>query len=293
MTEIDWHEVVRLSAERTKADRALDTPAGMIATAPLIENMPIALWQVDARPPGAIFQRLRELGITDVAAYLAEHPGLIELAASTVKVLHANRAAMDLTGAPDRALLLESVSPIFSESRDAAARLMCARYAGALSHLDQFTLRRFDGSSIEVLLLVTYPAPPETLDKTFLIALDVTERRARLERSDPGASPKGVGGQAETRELVSLLAHEIRQPLSAISAYGQALIRWLDRPDFDRERANQILQRIIDSTEIANDVVARVQAMAVDVPEAMGMIEANDAIRAALKDLSGNIKPIR
>lgn len=272
---------------RQFVDRSAADPSGdrqqthMMARAPLIEQMPIALWQVDARPPGAIFARLREMGISDLAAYLQDRPELIDLAASTVRVLHANWAAMELTRAPDRAWLMESVKPIFAESRDAAGRLMCARYAGALSHLDQFTLRRFDGTCVEVLLLVTYPAPPELLDNTFLIALDVTEQR----RAGSGLS----GEQDDRKELASLLVHEIRQPLGAISAYGQALIRWLDRPDFDRERAQSILRRIVESTEIANEVVAKVQLIASQPPEAKGIIEAGAAIRAALKRLSTDL----
>jgi two-component system sensor kinase FixL len=44
----------------------------------LIHHLPVALWQVDTRGATAAFEQLKAEGITDIAAYLDEHPELVE-----------------------------------------------------------------------------------------------------------------------------------------------------------------------------------------------------------------------
>ena len=44
-----------------------------------------SVWQIDARPAGRIFDRLRASGITDIATYSDEHPELVELHARLYK----------------------------------------------------------------------------------------------------------------------------------------------------------------------------------------------------------------
>ena len=108
----------------------------------------------------------------------------------------------------------------------------------------------------------------ETQDSTSLIALDITERRraeAELRRLYVvGAQPSGTLG-----EPAASLAHEVKQPLGAISTYGQALLRWLDRPELDRARQRKLGQRIVDGIEMASQVVTLIKALASNAPPAM------------------------
>src|SRR5262249_12034592 len=64
----------------------------------LIHHMPTALWQVDARAAGEVFQRLRSEGVTDIASFLDAHAELVELAKDVVRVTEVNREAVALFG---------------------------------------------------------------------------------------------------------------------------------------------------------------------------------------------------
>lgn len=63
-------------------------------------------------------------------------------------------------------------------------------------------------------------------------------------------------------ELASGIAHEINQPLSAISSYAQASKRMLNSPDTDHtEVISQTLDKICEQALRANDVINRLRAI--------------------------------
>lgn len=63
-------------------------------------------------------------------------------------------------------------------------------------------------------------------------------------------------------ELAASIAHEVNQPLTAITSSGEACRRWLDRPVPDQNEALQSLDRIIASSCHASDVIRRIIALA-------------------------------
>jgi len=62
-------------------------------------------------------------------------------------------------------------------------------------------------------------------------------------------------------ELAASIAHEVNQPLAAITSSGEACRRWLDRPTPELSEALQALDRIIASSCRASDVISRVRAL--------------------------------
>ncbi len=62
-------------------------------------------------------------------------------------------------------------------------------------------------------------------------------------------------------ELAASIAHEVNQPLTAITSSGEACRRWLDRPEPDLPEALQSLDRIVASAGRASDVIGRIRAL--------------------------------
>lgn len=62
-------------------------------------------------------------------------------------------------------------------------------------------------------------------------------------------------------ELAASIAHEVNQPLTAITSSGEACRRWLDRPVPDLEEARQSLDRIIASACRASEVISRIRTL--------------------------------
>lgn len=63
-------------------------------------------------------------------------------------------------------------------------------------------------------------------------------------------------------ELAASIAHEVNQPLAAISTNGDACLRWIDRAEPDMEEARAAITRMLSDTRRASDVIRRIRALA-------------------------------
>jgi len=63
-------------------------------------------------------------------------------------------------------------------------------------------------------------------------------------------------------ELAASIAHEVNQPLAAVSTNGNACLRWLNRPEPDLLEARLALDRILQDTQRASEVIKRIRALA-------------------------------
>lgn len=63
-------------------------------------------------------------------------------------------------------------------------------------------------------------------------------------------------------ELAASIAHEVNQPLAAVSTNGNACLRWLNRPEPDLLEARLALDRILLDTQRASEVIKRIRALA-------------------------------
>jgi len=63
-------------------------------------------------------------------------------------------------------------------------------------------------------------------------------------------------------ELAASIAHEVNQPLTAITSSAEACRKWLDRPTPDLDEARSSLERIIASACRASEVIGGVRALA-------------------------------
>jgi len=63
-------------------------------------------------------------------------------------------------------------------------------------------------------------------------------------------------------ELAASIAHEVNQPLAAVTTNGNACMRWLNRSPPDLQEARMALERIVDDTRRASEVIRRIRALA-------------------------------
>lgn len=248
----------------------------------LLEHMPIALWQVDATSAGQVFEALRAQGVTDIAAYLVDHPELVEFACDTVMVSKVNRAAVHLLNGEGEAQFLKPVRYIFEATPQAAVRVMTAHYAGARNHVEELKVKTFDGRILDVLFLVTYPRPPEDLTTTFITMIDISDQlRAESELRQLQADFVHAARISTLGEMVASIAHEVKQPLAAIVTNGGAGLRWLAGGSVDRAAAR--IERIISSAEQANEIIQRIQGMAAKREPVWSDLDMNEVLDEALQ----------
>jgi C4-dicarboxylate-specific signal transduction histidine kinase len=79
-------------------------------------------------------------------------------------------------------------------------------------------------------------------------------------------------------ELAASIAHEANQPIAAIAADGEALVRWINRPDPDWNEARSSVQRMISEGQRAGEVIHKIRSVMRRVPERESTFDLNELI---------------
>ena len=83
-------------------------------------------------------------------------------------------------------------------------------------------------------------------------------------------------------ELAASIAHEINQPLTAISNNGNACLRLLANSSLDPEVLRQALEEIVSDGSRASAVLARIRAFIKKTPAVKQVVDINDMIQEVL-----------
>ena len=274
---------VRLSGTLNPASALLELEASQDRYRNMISSLPLPLLQVDARAAARIFDRLRSNGVTDIAAYTRDHPELVEIACDIVLVTDANKEAVALFGAKDRTELIGPVPFVFAGTPGAARRVTIAHFQGVRNHVEDFQIRTLDGRMLDVSLLMTFPVPGERHDTILMMMVDHTARltaEAKLRQVENdfhrAARLSTVG------ELTASIAHEVRQPLSAILTNAETSQRWLARDEPNLPKVQQLTERISASARRASDIIERIQDTAGKREPVRTRLDLNEVVRQAL-----------
>ncbi|NEH97048.1 PAS domain-containing sensor histidine kinase [Rhizobium leguminosarum bv. viciae] len=248
----------------------------------LIDNIPLPVWQVDARVMSGVIENLKASGIDDIEDYLAAQPDLVRFASEAVVVTEINDSAMRLFRGHRREDFLQDVSYLFTGTPAAASRVVMAHFAGGRNYSEEMKILTFDGELLDVLFYVTFPQYPEKLDKTLIMIIDVTEQR-RIERQlrKIEADFAHAARISALGELVTSIAHEVRQPLSVIVTDADTGIRWLARDEPNLPKVKSIMARIMENAHRANEVIRRIKGMAVKSDPVRDSVDINDIVREA------------
>lgn len=257
--------------------------AAAARNAQLIHYMPAALWQVDSRGAGQAFAELRARGVTDIARHLDAHPELIELAKDIVLVNDANLAAVELFRGKGAADLIRPVRYLFAGTPQMAKRVMIAQFEGRRSYTEEAKIVRLDGVTRDVIFSVTYPIAGELQDTTFILMEDVTDRRRTQEQLRRlQADYSHAARISNLGELATSIAHEVKQPLSAIITNAEASLRWLSKADPNVAKLTQLTTRISESAHRANEIIQRIRGMAAKHEPERTLIDIAKVIAEAL-----------
>jgi C4-dicarboxylate-specific signal transduction histidine kinase len=92
---------------------------------------------------------------------------------------------------------------------------------------------------------------------------DITRRRLAEDARDKTQSELAhVSRVASLGALTASIAHEVNQPLASILTRAETGLRWLDQPDPDFEKVQQVLKHVVRDARRAADIIDRVRTMA-------------------------------
>ncbi|OLC49630.1 MAG: hypothetical protein AUH82_00165 [Chloroflexi bacterium 13_1_40CM_4_65_13] len=145
---------------------------------------------------------------------------------------------------------------------------------------------RKDGSRVPV--LVAAAALGGNPIQVVAFVVDLRERKAAEEALLRAREELARVARVSTvGELAASIAHEINQPLAAVATYAGAAHLWLQRDPPNVERARDALQRTMQESEHAGEIVARVRALVKKAPPRTAAVDINSVIVEVL-DLSRN-----
>ncbi|WP_207080206.1 PAS domain S-box protein [Novosphingobium sp. KA1] len=189
--------------------------------------------------------------------------GINRVAARSL-VRDANAAAIQLFGvsAPDKLIghsLLRFHTPAAERS---LGRLLGALAAGQRDIEEEAQFLTETGAIVDVVLRLTVLEEDNNWSRLLMLAIDVTERYRMQRRLAQAQSELTEVNRATTLgQVAAFIAHEINQPLTAISAFASSGKRWLAREAPDAAEVADCLEKIALSGARAADVVARVRRL--------------------------------
>jgi PAS domain S-box-containing protein len=229
--------------------------------------------------------------VTDIGAYIDEHPDFVHQAMNATRLIDVNRRALRLFGASTREELLGPVVQFWRESAQTYRRLLEARFRDDNFELEA-RLSTVDGRTIQGLLFVMpYPSAFKTAGLVLAGFVDETDRAQ--------AQEKLIQVQAEFAraarismlgELTASIAHEVNQPLAAIVTNSETALRWLDRPEPNVAKVRELTQRVAEEAHRAATIIARVRAMASGRAPQLMTLSLHDVINDAIVFLTPEIK---
>jgi signal transduction histidine kinase len=90
--------------------------------------------------------------------------------------------------------------------------------------------------------------------------------------------------------LTASIAHEVNQPLAAITAHGGAARRWLGRTSPNVDEAARAIEGIIENAGRARDVIARIRSLARKADNEREVLDLNDIIREIIPLADGELR---
>jgi signal transduction histidine kinase len=227
----------------------------------LFEHMPIAMLQLDPQALAEMFRSLREQGVSDLGAYLDRNPDMLYRMMDLIIVEDVNDYAVRLFGARDRSEILGPSQSFWKKNPQTFRRAMESRFRGDPSFQQETELVTLDGRNIKVLFSAARLAGGTGLSLVGLI--DVTERaRAQEKLHQLQAEFAHAARLSVLGELTASIAHEVNQPLTALSINGETVLRWLDRAEPDLARIREKVLRMNADVARAADIITRIRAMA-------------------------------
>ena len=117
----------------------------------------------------------------------------------------------------------------------------------------------------------------------YAIARDITNLKQTQEQLHNLRSELALSSrQAAFGAMTASIAHEIKQPLGAISANAQAGLRWLKRSEPNHAEAEAALERIVSETARMDDIVTGIRSTFARKPKERSAIAIGSIVDEAL-----------
>lgn len=183
------------------------------------------------------------------------------------RVLYVNDAFCSMVGYPaERLVGVSSPMPYWPQGNDSHIEQVHRDVLAHGTSMDgvEVQFQHRDGHLLDVLI---HEAPLHTADGEHIgwmsSVLDISERkRAQAVAAQQQERLEATGRLVAVGEVASTLAHELNQPLGALSSFATGLLNKLNAGRISTEETAPVVQRIAGLAERAGRIIQRVNAIA-------------------------------
>lgn len=177
--------------ERKEAELAIEREGAKYRQ--IFDAAGVAIWEVDYSIVVRWLRRLRQRGVTNLAAHLRHKPQLVRRALRAARVCDVNTEAMHLTGALSKTQLLALPLHELLLDGERQFRQQLLALAGRRRNLEsEAAIRTATGEKRDIVLVVRFPNVAREFDSVLLCAQDVTQLVERRRRYELATSAGGV-----------------------------------------------------------------------------------------------------
>src|SRR5262245_54741226 len=249
----------------------------------LFRYMPVALQRIDIRGLGVLLETSGITSAPALAARLEHEPDFLRRAMECLVVNEVNDRALEMFGVRDAGELPATMARFWRDRPETFRRALENRLRGEQTFQEETRISAMDGRVLDVLVTIARPEAPSALGINFLGFVDITERVEAQEMLEQLQAEFAHAARISVLgELTASIAHEVNQPLAAITTNGEAGLRWLNRSEPNVAKTRELVQRIVNDARRAADIIARIRALATGRAPQQATLSLQDVIEDSM-----------
>lgn len=230
----------------------------------VFNTLAVAIVEHDFTPVAAEIRRLRESGVTDMRRYVEAHPDFVIRMRRLVRITDANATALRMMGAQSRADFVTRLDGFLPEEDESFADCIVAIDERRPLFENETVVCSLTGEPRHVLAAFSL-GPEASLHCVPGILLDISHRRGLeqqvLRTKEELAQVQRTGALAA---MSASIAHELNQPMAAISSFSEAARQWISRDPPDLRETSDALAGLGEAVNHARVVMQRVRTLVGD-----------------------------
>jgi PAS domain S-box-containing protein len=229
----------------------------------LFRAMAASFWELDVSEVREMLRNLRDSGVTDFEAYFDANPGFLREMIRRSRVIDVNDQTVAMFGGSKEELQVnvERIWP--EESNPYYAEAILHSIMGKPDYSCECKLSRLDGTRFDAQFTAAFPPKSFRMGPLILGIIDITARKKAEKMLEHVQAEFAHAARISVLgELTASIAHEVNQPLAAITANGEAGLRRLGQSEPGIEKARDLMTRMVADARRAAEIISRVRAMA-------------------------------
>jgi PAS domain S-box-containing protein len=263
----------------------------------LFHGSAFSAWHLDATVAWKIFHALYDDGVTDFRAQMKRDALLIDRVMDGIRVVDVNDTTLQMFEAQNRDDIIGGSIARFwfpDERRETLLGSLTAAFNGISTFRGLGRMRTLQGNEIDVLFTRSASTALSSAGQLLLAVVDMTDKvQAQNALAEMQANFAHAARVSSLGEITASIAHEVNQPLGAITCNAAAARRWLDHSPPPSDELRSLIDKIIADGNRAAGIVAHVKSMAAPQAGEKQTLSANRLINEALTLLDSQIKKCR